>query len=112
MSSATTVLGNHTARFDYFLEDLVLFEIATGRQRAGPLTVASPLNCLTVTLDGLKLITLAHIYDAGPIALITLLPYAVLADPFLNVRSVHQFWGANITFSILTVVICRLNRSV
>ena len=112
MPSATTVLGNHAARFDYFLEDLVLFEIATGRQRAGPITVSSPLNRLAVTLYGLKLVTLAHIYDARPIALITLLLYAVLANPFLNMRSVHQFWCANITFSILAIVICRLNRIV
>ena len=33
----------------------------------------------------------------------------MLADPFLNMRSVHQFRGTNITFSILAVVICLLN---
>ena len=62
--SRGTVLGNHTARFDYFLEDLVLFEIAAGRQRAGPMTVTAPLDCLAITLDGLKLVTLAHVYDS------------------------------------------------
>ena len=92
--TSSVCVADHATRLNDFLENLVLFEVAAGWQRVR--TVAFPsLLCdhalVLLLLLGLLVenIAMTQVWDAGFIALVTMIYRKVTAKAFLHVSSVH-----------------------
>lgn len=103
---SSAALRYHTARLYDFLENLILLKVTARGQWASTMAISPALNALTVVaLSGFKHVTLANIYDARPIALISLLANHAWCyeTSFLDLRTIHEFWSSD--FALVEILL-------
>ena len=64
------------------------------------MAVTPTLTDFCIALSGLKHATLAHIYDARSVALVSLLSDHLRAKSFLHLRPIHELRSTNVALAI------------